>query len=203
MTLLELLLVLTLLAVVASFAWIAVKPLMAHQRLRTAADAVRSELARGRANAMKSAHTYALRCSGQGREFRLDCDNGGDAFEVEAAESAGENDARNITGRKVEAKKDTAETDEEPLPPSESCSLPKGVTFAAVSVSSKSDDGKDQSTAETSGSGWASPILFYPDGSTSDAKITLKGDGEATVKLSLRGVTGTVSEGEEKESGEQ
>lgn len=41
---------------------------------------------------------------------------------------------------------------------------------------------------------WASPILFYPDGTTSTATVYLTGrDGENAIRLDLRGLTGTTT----------
>ena len=42
----------------------------------------------------------------------------------------------------------------------------------------------------------APPILFYPDGTTSDAVLRLASDDELQIELSLRGLTGVTTIGE-------
>ena len=43
---------------------------------------------------------------------------------------------------------------------------------------------------------WSDPIFFYPDGSTSDARLLLVGERHATVRMMLRGVMGSVAVGD-------
>ena len=43
---------------------------------------------------------------------------------------------------------------------------------------------------------WSDPIFFYPDGTTSDAQLTLKNEEGRAIELNLRGLTGTVEVGD-------
>jgi hypothetical protein len=43
---------------------------------------------------------------------------------------------------------------------------------------------------------WSRPILFYPDGSTSDAFVVIANENKVGVKVMLRGMTGTSTVGE-------
>jgi hypothetical protein len=42
-----------------------------------------------------------------------------------------------------------------------------------------------------SGGAWSSPVLFHPDGTTSDATVVLANDAGQTVRVTLRGLTGS------------
>jgi hypothetical protein len=71
------------------------------------------------------------------------------------------------------------------LPKSE---LPDGVVFAGGDISSSS---QVMATLGTTGGGvWSAPILFHPDGTTSDASLVLANDELSTVRVTLRGLTG-------------
>jgi hypothetical protein len=66
--------------------------------------------------------------------------------------------------------------------------LPDGVIFADAQVSSS-----NQLTAtlgSTGGGSWSSPILFRPDGTTSDASVLLVNASGMTIRVTLRGLTG-------------
>ena len=47
--------------------------------------------------------------------------------------------------------------------------------------------------ADETNDNWSDPILFYPDGTTSDARVVLATETSRTLELVLRGVTGLVS----------
>ena len=69
--------------------------------------------------------------------------------------------------------------------------LPKGVTFAAGVVPT------DARAAEAMSAGGESkslrPILFYPDGTSQDARVVLQNDKGNFVEIQLRGLTGLSS----------
>jgi hypothetical protein len=54
----------------------------------------------------------------------------------------------------------------------------------------------EQAAATDSAGGWSTPVLFYPDGTTSTAVVTLSHETMGKVVVKLRGITGdaTVSE---------
>ena len=43
--------------------------------------------------------------------------------------------------------------------------------------------------------GWSDPIVFYPNGRTENAHIRIKGERNAVVDVSLRGLTGVATAG--------
>ena len=40
---------------------------------------------------------------------------------------------------------------------------------------------------------WSRPILFYPDGTTSDAFVVVANENERGIQVNLRGMTGTAT----------
>ena len=44
--------------------------------------------------------------------------------------------------------------------------------------------------------GWSPPVLFYPDGTASDASVLLSNERGLTLRVTLRGLTGIARPGE-------
>ncbi len=179
-TLSELLVVLGLLVVMAAVAQPALRRTMDDSRLRSAAKRVRAELTKARIKAMQS---------GVAQQFRYQVGKG--HFEIAPAtvgrpssdrDRQGENarvDARAQSAKTADAGESSGEAPVEQ-------DLPEGVLFfEAASLGEPSMTvGED---------GWSDPILFYPNGKTENAQIHLKGERNAVVDLSLRGMTGVVT----------
>jgi Tfp pilus assembly protein FimT len=196
MTLLEVLLVLCLLVILASLAWPVLERPLANQRLRQAADVVRTEWTRARVEAMSSGRTMAF-------THRL----ASDAYRVEDLQGA-EYVAETVDEGSGETCRST------------SYALPEGCQF--VAGESRQDDraamafGEDapvarataKADADTGADGgagataWSDPILFYPDGTTSDATVVLGNEYGRRIELSLRGLTGVAAVGELYDSNE-
>jgi prepilin-type N-terminal cleavage/methylation domain-containing protein len=176
-TLVELLLVLGLLAAIGALAWPALERPFANRRLRVAADVVRTEWSLARVEAIRSGGPCVFRYAAGGRQFCRE-------------RQAGESPVAAVT-----------EQQEEPLPAAEAAAspstpkkLPEGVFFSAAGV--PLDLQAAAADAEPAESDWSEPIFFYPDGTTSDARLVLANDRGKHVELTLRGLTGTVSIGE-------
>ncbi len=50
-------------------------------------------------------------------------------------------------------------------------------------------------TAAIDEDGWSQPIVFQPNGRTNNAQIRLRGERDAVVDVSLRGLTGVATSG--------
>jgi type II secretory pathway pseudopilin PulG len=182
--LIEVLLVLALLAIMAAVAYPTVQGPLAHQRLMSASDNVRSALCSARTDAMMSGHTYAFRYQVRGSRFHVGLQDDPAAGESssppppqsgssEGGASHDPNSPRPIDGV-----------------------LPSGVRFLSnegelASMGDKPALDKPGASANQ-GEGWSEPIYFYPDGTSSDAKFLLAGDRHSAVRLTLRGITATV-----------
>lgn len=71
--------------------------------------------------------------------------------------------------------------------------LPETITFALGDAAIESRSERiEQDLSSTSGTTWSRPILFFPDGSTSDAFLVVANDREVGIRLDLRGLTGAV-----------
>jgi len=46
------------------------------------------------------------------------------------------------------------------------------------------------SAAVAAEGGWSQPIMFYPDGTTSDASVLVANSSDETIRVTLRGLTG-------------
>jgi hypothetical protein len=178
------LLVLVVLTLIGGFAWPALQGTLQHNRLTRAADQIRAEWGSARLEAMSSGNIIAFRYELGGPQFRIDplyaaasaqAGTGGQAAGTELHESAGDL----LQGRSVAG------------------TLPEDVMFNSTDqvvderVLAVAQAQTLQSVQPTSGGTWSPPILFYPDGSTSDAYLTLVNVSDLCVVLSLRGVTGT------------
>jgi len=60
--------------------------------------------------------------------------------------------------------------------------LPKGVVFGGLSIGGLA--------AGATEGGWTEPVLFYPDGTSSNAVATLANRVDRTIEVNLRGLTG-------------
>jgi prepilin-type N-terminal cleavage/methylation domain-containing protein len=175
-TLVEVLLTLALLVIVSGLAWTAMQRPLARQRLRSAADAMRSEWCQARDDAMKSRRTYAFRYKVHGDRYHV-----GPQGDSSAGAQASATDEE--------------ELGDDPLPPPVDKTLPQGIRFLSPEGSgdlAAMGDAPETKSADDGGE-WSDPIYFYADGSTSDARLVLATDRHSAMRLLLRGVTGTVT----------
>ena len=83
---------------------------------------------------------------------------------------------------------------EQPSESQESIDLPEDITVEAVGVVSAARSMEiEQLTESDRSEGWSRPILFYPDGSTSTAVVTLSNPKLGRIVVRLRGITGDVT----------
>jgi Tfp pilus assembly protein FimT len=101
------------------------------------------------------------------RVFR--CSPGANLYRMESLNIDGTDAAADLSGTTTLA------------PPIER-TLPDGVSFAALSINAM--------PAASGENGWSEPVLFYPDGTSSDAVVTLANRFGRTIDVNLRGLTG-------------
>lgn len=165
-TLLELLLVMGLLVILAALSWPALRGPLGSSRLREAAKIVRVELAKTRLQAMQNDAILQWQFSpGEGR-FRVGVVR---EAPVEEEDVLSSNEPEDETQRWSEFQ------------------LPEGIVFGEPEVTaSPGASDWDQLSDEN----WSSPIVFYPNGTTSNAELVLRNEREDSVVISLRGLTG-------------
>lgn len=176
-TLLELMLTLSILVILASLTLPLMEKPLANQRLRSAADLVRAKWVAARVKALDSGDVYLFRYVANENRFAIECrrdpDTSTDSIWGDAAATS------------------TASQPVAELPAREQ-TLPEGVTF----VGSETAPDTRASTIVSAATGGSEPILFYPDGTTSTARLVLRNEYGRTIELSLRGLTGIVTVGE-------
>ncbi len=185
MTLIEVLLVLAVFVMLASMTWPALDRPMTDQRLRKAADKVRTAWARARIDAMSTGQTFVFRCTFDSDEYTVESQAGPESVESITSSTPGQFD-------------DTIEISTEPLS-SKTRQLPKDIRFVdgEVDVDTRATiltDSDDYTSTDSEQC--VDPILFFPDGTTSTAALILESQYERRIELSLRGLTGVVTVGD-------
>jgi prepilin-type N-terminal cleavage/methylation domain-containing protein len=186
-TLIELLLVLAILVVLAAAAAPVLRNTMRDAALKSAADAVRVEWTRAHVRAMKTGRIQVFRFEVGGSQFTVQPWAAADD-EIESAPL--------VQGFGT----DQGEIASPKLDTSLAITLPEGVTFASGEALAEGralsieEDIRDANRFEGD---WSQPILFYPDGSSSDAfVIVTHADREVGIRVNLRGMTAAATLGE-------
>jgi prepilin-type N-terminal cleavage/methylation domain-containing protein len=183
-TLLELLLVLSLLVFLAALSWPSVGLPLANQALRSAADDVRTAWTRARVSAMSSGHTYVFRYAPDGDHYTIECQVAPEASAEVSPLGFGTAEATAI---------------EDATPLAEEWRLPEQIRFGggqtAVDGRAEAASAAGNSMILDSELAFAEPIFFYPDGTTSTARVCLQNEYGRRMELSLRGLTGVVTVG--------
>jgi Tfp pilus assembly protein FimT len=173
----EILLVLALLVVIAAVALPALSGPMHNQTLLKSAQLVRSEWANARVDAMRSGRIHV---------FRYQPNTG--TYVVQpwfANDDYLNSNVRTVQGAPVEAIQSNVSSESK---------LPEGILFYSSFVEFATRAGQVEQAIELEG--MTRPVLFYPDGTTSDATVMLKNETPYFVKIQLRGMTGISTAGE-------
>ncbi len=197
MTLLELMLVLALMVVIGAMSLPAMQHAFDNQRLRMAGEQVRVEWNKACIRAMKTGQILMFRCEPGGSTFNVEpYFTGQEWLEADARHSEStRNSSAGLSSAVGQAtpigQADVAAVDAAAAKPH---TLPAEVVFVAGSV--EADSRAVQIQQDTQGAvapdtGEVAPILFYPDGTTSDARICLTNKRQMCVEVSLRSLTGT------------
>jgi len=180
----EMMLVLAVLVAVAAMAMPALQGPMDDQRLRKSADLVRSQWAQARVAAMKTGRMYTFRFEIGGELYSIQPWQG----QMDAVEASG--DAAVNPSAEETISQLGARNANNPLGLT-GVKLPPGIKFFSgeATMDSRSLEATASAMADTSSSGQSQPIVFYPDGSTTDARLVLTNE-RFFVQLDLRGLTG-------------
>jgi prepilin-type N-terminal cleavage/methylation domain-containing protein len=193
MTLLELMLVLALLVVVGAMAMPAFKGPFANQRLRKAGEMVRIEWNRARIQAMKTGQIQMFRYETDGRIFYVQPYlTEQDFLEADATESTARDPSLAQAAGGSAGPIPGTIPDTQP-PAIRERELPDGVIFAGGYFESDSRSAQIQQESQATlmaAGNQVAPILFYPDGTTSDAELILANDQQLYLRITLRSLTG-------------
>jgi Tfp pilus assembly protein FimT len=173
LTLVEICLVLTLLVVIASFAIPLLGGAVERRSLMSGAGLLQAGWTRARLAAMQSGQTYVVRFEPKGSRFQ-----------VLSLDQLALPESQELPQEDPDAEHSTYD-----ILRFFKTRLPDGVIFGHADVANS-----NQLTATMGSSGdgpWSAPILFRPDGTTSDASVLLVNEPGQTVRVTLRGLTGT------------
>ncbi|MEZ6065194.1 MAG: prepilin-type N-terminal cleavage/methylation domain-containing protein [Planctomycetaceae bacterium] len=197
-TLLEIGVVLAILVVLASLSWPALLRFVGERTIREQAHEVRVELANTRTKAIDTGLTYQFRFEPGGHRYIV---LPNDRPEAESANGSG---AAGGSGGGPTAVGLTAGTSTGPVV---SRQLPERIHFEHPNSTSAVTGAMQPLTTERLPEewlnlipqsatlrdvGWSPAILFFPDGTSDDAALSLRDDDERQIDLTVRGLTGTV-----------
>jgi prepilin-type N-terminal cleavage/methylation domain-containing protein len=189
-TLVEVVLVLTIIVVIGALMLPVMTGAFARSQLRNGGEIVRTAWAKARLAAMETGQTHLFRCQLKTRQFQIIS-----VADLVATSGAGTQPVGQMVNQ----------TDNQPFDVGtvekgssswrlDATQLPSGIMFATGQFAPS-----EQMAAMFSGyisSEWAGPIVFHPDGTTTDASLLLSNPGELTIRVTLRGITGTAHLGE-------
>jgi hypothetical protein len=165
-------LVLALLVVIGAISAPLLGGSFARAELQGASDLLRGAWSRARLAAMESGQTHVFRFQPKGSGYQI----------------VTLTDLGALVAETIAVEDPNVEHKPEDILRLPSDRLPDNVVFAAGDVSASSQVLATMGTATSST--WSSPILFHPDGTTSDATVVLANDAQQTVRVTLRGLTG-------------
>ncbi len=203
----ELLLVLVLLVIAASLAVPAISNAFGNVKLRRAGDAVLSRWAEARAQAIETGAVYQFRFTPEPGRYRLEpwasLETGGGATSSSSRSATGTTaGAGNSTSGSAATSSTTATVSDEPESRATHRKLAESPTIETVladtitfqggqaAVDDPVRGGRRVDALQSTGQTWSTPILFFPDGSTSTATVVIQNDVPQYVRLTLRGLTG-------------
>jgi Tfp pilus assembly protein FimT len=195
LTLLEVVLVLAVMIAIGAIVTPRLQKSLARQRVKNSGEMVRTFFNDARVKAMKSGKIQLFRCELETSRYTVS--------EWESADDGSARDAV-VAGDPTTAAAATLPLETSDAPAStKSKSLPEGVRFVmSESLTSKrsaalEDEAFGGSPLQEDAS-QSSPILFYPDGSTSHSQVILADQKGNAVIVKLRGMTGLASIGDIK-----
>lgn len=197
-TLLELLLALSLLVAVAAITWPALERPLASQRLRRAAEQVRTQWIKTRTKAINTGEVYSFQYQPDSARYRVECHTQEAALLEATAASMGPQAGSGGSGGSAGASSPSTTSSSSAtipaVPPQPiEAEVPDGVKFAGGDVTDDTRAAAIANQERARGSidlSWSQPIFFYPDGTATAARVALVGQRERAIVIELRSLTG-------------
>jgi type II secretory pathway pseudopilin PulG len=188
MTLVELLVVLALLVVIGSMVVPVFTGSFSSVRLRRAGDQILTRWSQARAMAIERGETYQFTFTPESGTYQVgpwaplldEALSGADATSIE----------RESTIAPTAVASNAAATDENPA--GRDIALPDQIKFQSgqIAVEDAITAERQVASMQAQGADVSTPILFFPDGTTSQASVVLANDRNQFIRLTLRGLTG-------------
>ena len=191
MALFEVLLVLILLVVMGSLAKPALEGTLASFRLKRAVDQVLSDWSKVRTKAIEDGQVYQFRFSKDSNEYRVDpwyADESYQPRESDLEES--ESSASEIFADSSDSESEESEDEIGWLFKSE---VAETIVFDSgeQAVVQPPEEREVETLEREDSAEWSAPILFFPDGTTSEASVLLRNENEIYQRATLRALTGS------------
>jgi len=167
--------VLALLVVISSVTVPLLSKSLSYTRLQHSGDLLRAAWGKARLAAMRSGESYVFRYEPKGSRFQI---------ALLSAITAEDADDANILPPEDAGDAEYAAQDILRLSRSR---LLEEIVFASGNVASVP---QMAAVAAATKGGWSAPIVFYPDGTASDAVVLLANPAGLTLQVTLRGLTG-------------
>jgi type II secretory pathway pseudopilin PulG len=193
-TLVELLLVLALLVIIGSLAAPAVTNSFASVRLRRAGDKVVTTWAQARTKAIETGVPCQFRFMPESGQARLEAWSPAQAADATPAQTPTTDALPKTTDAAAASTVADPTSADDADVPTVNLQLPEPVKFhngESLVDDPLSHEARVDQLATSTGASWSTPILFFPDGTTSQAAVTLVNDRQQYLRVTLRGLTGT------------
>ena len=174
-TLVEIVLVLALLVVISSVTVPLISQSLSHTRLQHSGELLRSAWGKARLAAMRAGESYVFRYEPLGSRYQIARLSAITAEDADELNTLPPEDAEDV---------EYAEVDMLRLARSR---LPEEIVFTSGKVASVPQLAASAAAVE---GGWSAPIVFYPDGTATDAAVLLSNPERRTLRVTLRGLTG-------------
>ncbi len=180
-TLMELLLVLVLLVIAGSIAMPAITGAFSSVKLRRAGDAVITRWAEARAQAVESGIVYQFRFMPESGRYRL-----------EPWSALGEELPTSETASSTTRPETPATRKHLDQSPTIEAQLPETIVFhgGQAAIDEPLSGERRVDSLQSAESAWSTPILFFPNGTASQATIVLASEAPQYLRLTIRGLTG-------------
>jgi Tfp pilus assembly protein FimT len=193
MTLVELLVVLALLVIVGSMVVPVFTGSFASVRLRRAGDPVLTRWSQARAQAIETGEVYQFRYTPESGEYRVEPWTSV-ASGVAGAGATASTSSPAVASATTSAvsSSNSADASRDGQASVQARSLPETITFhkGQMAVEDALSGERQVTSMQTVVDDLSTPILFFPDGTASDASIVLTNDRNQFLRVTLRGLTG-------------
>jgi prepilin-type N-terminal cleavage/methylation domain-containing protein len=196
-TLLELILVLAIMVAIAGIAVPSFESMIGSRRLTQSIDKLRNDIAEARVTAMRTGQAQVMQATLQGSNYTIVPWLGGNEAQDAAAGATLMSNSGQVVKTQAES---SGVSSSEPVVAADAKQLSTGVQFFAVETLIDSRNAfeiqKSTGVVPTSGAqdavvgGISSPLLLYPDGSSTTAQIVLVDTKGRRMAIQIRGVTG-------------
>ena len=190
-SLMEMIIVVSVLAGMAAMTYPMLSSPLSKLRLQAAAQEVSSELAKARLKAMQSGVPQVFRIQMNTGKFQVSAASDDDANDGESKPTAAERMAIETASVSNEEHSPLSEASDMEV---DSKELPDGICFECPVTEETPDQDRTEVAQEQDG--WTDLAIFYPNGDTTNAIVSLRGDTNLHLDVKLSGFTGTAKIGE-------